>query len=80
MTNWENGGPDAKGEVGTQSPATQLTPMFSRDELGADLAQILGDKGGDFKTSLDAWRRILSSRLQKASTGGYDANAVRDVM
>ena len=52
---WENGGPDAKGEVGTQSPATQLTPTFSRDELGAGLVQMLGDKGGDFKTSLDAW-------------------------
>lgn len=77
---WENGGPDAKGEVGTQSPATQLTPTFSRDELGAGLVQMLGDKGGDFKTSLDTWRRHLSSWLQKASTGGYVANVVRDVI
>ncbi|HGA3067777.1 TPA: hypothetical protein ACIR5Q_000047 [Klebsiella pneumoniae] len=62
LTGWENDRPDAKGEVGTQSHATQLPPTFSRDELGAGLVQMLGDKSGDFKTSLDAWQRISSGR------------------
>jgi hypothetical protein len=41
LTGWEEGEPDASGEVGTQSTATQGTPTFSRDALGAGLDSIL---------------------------------------
>ena len=33
----DENGLGARGEVGTQSPATQTAPTFSRDDLGASL-------------------------------------------
>jgi hypothetical protein len=35
LTGWEEGKPDARGEVGTHTAATQPGPTFSRTELGA---------------------------------------------
>ena len=37
LSGWQINKPDANGEVGTQSAATQLKPTFSRQELGAGL-------------------------------------------
>lgn len=37
LSGWQLDKPDANGEVGTQSEATQLKPTFSRQELGAGL-------------------------------------------
>ena len=37
LSGWQTNKPDASGEVGTQSTATQLKPTFSRQELGAGL-------------------------------------------
>ena len=41
LTGWEDERPDARGEVGTRSSATQNAPTFSRDELGAGLTTIV---------------------------------------
>lgn len=49
LTGWEEGRPDARGEVSTHSTATQSIPIFSRDELGAGLNSILGTS--DIKSS-----------------------------
>ncbi len=61
LTGWENDRPDAKGEVGTQSPATQSTPTFSRDELGAGLEHILGTPSTEGNTSLAALKRLQTA-------------------
>lgn len=61
LTGWENDRPDAKGEVGTQSPATQSTPTFSRDELGAGLKHILGTPSTEGNTSLAALKRLQTA-------------------
>lgn len=37
LSGWQINKPDANGEVGAQSAATQLKPTFSRQELGAGL-------------------------------------------
>ena len=47
LTGWEEGKPDAGGEVGTRSAATQSTPTFSRDALGAGLDSILRRLGNN---------------------------------
>jgi hypothetical protein len=41
LTGWADERPDAKGKVGTQSPATQDIPTFSRDALGAGREQLI---------------------------------------
>ncbi|PTR05689.1 MULTISPECIES: hypothetical protein [unclassified Novosphingobium] len=41
LTGWEDDRPDAKGKVGTKSPATQDAPTFSRDELGASRSALI---------------------------------------
>lgn len=41
LTGWEEGRPDAAGEVGTRSGAMQGSPTFSRAALGAGLDRIL---------------------------------------
>ncbi|CCG40166.1 hypothetical protein [Magnetospirillum molischianum] len=60
LTGWEIGKPDARGEVGAQSKATQNAPTFSRDDLGAGLQAIIsrGDplfqpNGGGLRGSFD---------------------------
>ena len=45
LSGWKNNTPDAVGEVGTQSDATQLKPTFSRQELGAGLKNIISQSG-----------------------------------
>ncbi len=40
LSGWKTNTPDASGEVGTQSTATQPEPTFSRQELGAGINNI----------------------------------------
>lgn len=44
LTGWEEGKPDAAGEVRTRSGAMQNAPTFSRDELGAGLEALRPDE------------------------------------
>ena len=57
LSGWKVDKPDANGEVGTQSAATQLEPTFSRQELGAGL---LNNIPQDFKNA----NRDLSDGLR----------------
>ncbi|MBE6391792.1 MAG: hypothetical protein E7042_06300 [Lentisphaerae bacterium] len=41
LSGWKTNMPDANGEVGTHSAATQLEPTFSRQELGAGINNII---------------------------------------
>jgi len=43
LTGWQEGKPDAVGEVGTHAGATQSRPTFSRAELGADFRRNLDE-------------------------------------
>ena len=45
LTGWEEGKPDARGEVGTRTAATQPGPTFSRTELAGFLDTIAAPGG-----------------------------------
>lgn len=84
LTGWENGRPDAKGEVGTQSPATQTAPTFSRDDLVAGLDTIIPSadteskveqKGGDDASSSPPLDAGSGARADTATAEPLDAIA-----
>lgn len=52
LTGWEEGKPDARGEVSTHTAATQPGPTFSRTELGAGFLDTIATGGGPVKGPL----------------------------
>ncbi|MDR1190693.1 MAG: hypothetical protein LBK60_03380, partial [Verrucomicrobiales bacterium] len=62
LTGWEEGRPDATGEVSAQTEATQPTPTFSRDRLGAGLNDII-----------DTERRSVNSKSTAAGDAPFAA-------
>jgi len=51
LTGWKKGEPDAVGEVGAQSDATQTEPTFSRSDLGAGSDEKNAQEGGNVNFS-----------------------------
>lgn len=72
LTGWEEGKPDASGEVGTHSDATQGGTTFSRSTLGAGLDKILAPRGntpekpeGSFSQNQSKTAGIARDRAQQ---------------
>ena len=73
LSGWKVDKPDANGEVGTQSAATQPEPTFSRQELGAGLinniTQNFENASGDLSDGAD--KSDVSDEL-RFSLADYD--------
>jgi len=65
LTGWEEGKPDAHGEVGTRTAATQPGPTFSRTELGAGFLNNIATPEGPVK---GAKRRSFPRRPPEPGT------------
>jgi hypothetical protein len=85
LTGWEEGKPDARGEVSAQSTATQSTPTFSRDELGAGFNSIVGEFGEDANSDIRFSRRpaeifedIQAQVARRPTVGEYVKHKIED--
>ena len=76
MRGWKVSKPDANGEVGTQSAATQPEPTFSRQELGASLLDSIpqnldnaSDKRALFKDISIKKGSLYAGQTQNSTSG-----------
>ena len=81
LSGWKVDKPDANGEVGTQSAATQPEPTFSRQELGAGLinniSQIFENASGDLS---DGAEKSDGADKLRFSLADYDEQAQDDII